>query len=52
MGTEGKGLRQLIMKTCDQISHIPMTGNIDSLNVSVATGIALFEVRRQRQSSK
>ena len=51
MGTEGKGLRQLIMKTCDQLARIPMIGNVESLNVSVATGIALFESRRQRQSS-
>ena len=51
MGTEGKGLRQLIKKTCDQLAQIPMLGNIESLNVSVATGIALFEGRRQRQSS-
>ncbi len=52
MGTEGKGLRQLIKKTCDQLATIPMTGNVESLNVSVATGIALFEVRRQRQSTE
>ena len=51
MGTEGKGLKQLIKKTCDQLAQIPMTGNVESLNVSVATGIALFEGRRQRQSS-
>ena len=51
MGTEGKGLRQLIKKTCDQLVTIPMIGNVESLNVSVATGIALFEGRRQRQSS-
>lgn len=51
LGTEGKGLRQLIKKTCDQLAQIPMIGNIESLNVSVATGIALFEGRRQRQSS-
>jgi len=51
MGAEGKGLRQLIMKTCDQLAQIPIKGNIESLNVSVATGIALFESRRQRQSS-
>ena len=51
MGTEGKGLRQLTKKTCDQLVQIPMIGNIESLNVSVATGIALFEARRQRQSS-
>ena len=52
MGAEGKGLRQLIKKTCDQIAQIPMTGNVESLNVSVATGIALFECRRQRQNGK
>ena len=51
MGTEGKGLRQLIKKTCDQLATIPMIGNVESLNVSVATGIVLFEGRRQRQSS-
>ena len=51
MGAEGKGLRQLIKKTCDQLVHIPMIGNVESLNVSVATGIALFEGLRQRQSS-
>ena len=50
MGAEGKGIRQLIKKTCDQLVTIPMIGNIESLNVSVATGIALFESRRQRQS--
>jgi 23S rRNA (guanosine2251-2'-O)-methyltransferase len=51
MGTEGKGLRQLIKKTCDYLATIPMTGNVESLNVSVATGITLFESRRQRQSN-
>ena len=51
MGTEGKGLKQLIKKTCDYLATIPMAGNVESLNVSVATGIALFESRRQRQSN-
>ncbi len=51
MGSEGKGIRQLIKKTCDQIVTIPMSGNIESLNVSVATGIALFESKRQRETS-
>ncbi|WP_416677156.1 23S rRNA (guanosine(2251)-2'-O)-methyltransferase RlmB [Candidatus Pseudothioglobus sp. Uisw_016] len=51
MGTEGKGIRQLIKKTCDQLVSIPMSGNIESLNISVATGIALFESKRQRESS-
>ena len=49
--TEGKGIRQLIKKTCDQLVTIPMSGNIESLNVSVATGIALFESTRQRETS-
>jgi len=52
MGAEGKGLRQLIKKSCDYLVRIPMTGNVESLNVSVATGIALFESRRQRQSTE
>ena len=51
MGAEGKGIRQLIKKTCDQLVNIPMTGSVESLNVSVATGIALFESKRQRESS-
>ena len=50
MGTEGKGLRKLVKNTCDQLVKIPMHGNVESLNVSVATGIALFEATRQRQS--
>ena len=50
-GSEGKGIRQLIKKTCDQIASIPMSGNIESLNVSVATAITLFECKRQRESS-
>jgi 23S rRNA (guanosine2251-2'-O)-methyltransferase len=49
MGSEGKGIRRLIKETCDQIVTIPMSGNIESLNVSVATGIALFESKRQRE---
>ena len=51
MGNEGKGLRKLIKKSCDELASIPMMGNIESLNVSVATGIALFESRRQRQTN-
>ena len=50
MGSESKGIRRLIKETCDQIVTIPMSGNIESLNVSVATGIALFESKRQRES--
>ena len=48
MGSEGKGIGQLTQRLCDQLVSIPMTGHIDSLNVSVATGIVLYEVRRQQ----
>ena len=48
MGAEGSGLRKLTKKTCDQLVKIPMQGNVESLNVSVATGISLFEANRQR----
>tara|TARA_B110000008_G_scaffold247025_1_gene258267 strand:- start:10 stop:756 length:747 start_codon:yes stop_codon:yes gene_type:complete len=51
VGSEGKGIRKLIKKSCDQVVSIPMSGNIESLNVSVATAIALFEIKRQRESS-
>ena len=51
LGSEGKGIRPLIKKTCDQLVSIPMSGNIESLNVSVATAISLFEIKRQRESS-
>lgn len=46
MGSEGSGLSQLVKKRCDHIISIPTQGHIDSLNVSVATGILLYEVRR------
>jgi 23S rRNA (guanosine2251-2'-O)-methyltransferase len=48
MGSEGKGLRSLVKKECDICIAIPCKGNIDSLNVSVATGIMLYEIRRQQ----
>lgn len=48
MGAEGKGMRELTQKQCDQVVRIPMQGTVSSLNVSVATGICLFEIRRQR----
>jgi len=51
MGSEGKGLRKLIKTSCDELVSIPMMGSVGSLNVSVATGIALFESRRQRQTN-
>jgi len=48
VGSEDKGLRALTMKCCDQLVRIPMAGAVTSLNVSVATGILLFEAARQR----
>jgi len=48
MGAEGKGMRRLVREKCDQLLKIPMPGNVESLNVSVATGVSLFEVVRQR----
>lgn len=49
MGSEGHGLRRLVKENCDALISIPMHGHINSLNVSVATGIVLFEVLRQRK---
>ena len=49
MGGENKGLRQLTAERCDILLRIPMYGPIPSLNVSVAAGIALFEVAKQRR---
>lgn len=46
MGSEGSGMRSLVKAKCDQIVSIPMTGHIDSLNVSVAAGILMYEYRR------
>ena len=51
VGSEGKGIRPLIKKTCDQVVSIPMHGNVESLNVSVATAVTLFEIKRQRERS-
>ena len=48
MGAEGKGMRRLTRENCDQLVKLPMAGNVSSLNVSVATGICLFEIVRQR----
>lgn len=49
MGAEGAGLRRLTRENCDYLIKIPMAGEVSSLNVSVATGICLYEVVRQRQ---
>jgi 23S rRNA (guanosine2251-2'-O)-methyltransferase len=48
LGAEGKGLRQLTAKTCDRLVSIPMRGAVESLNVSVAAGVCLYESLRQR----
>jgi 23S rRNA (guanosine2251-2'-O)-methyltransferase len=49
MGAEEKGMRRLTRELCDELVTIPMAGEVSSLNVSVATGICLFEAIRQRQ---
>jgi len=48
LGAEGDGMRQLTTKTCDQLVRIPMMGAVESLNVSVASGVCLYEALRQR----
>jgi 23S rRNA (guanosine2251-2'-O)-methyltransferase len=48
MGAEGKGMRRLTREQCDLLIKIPMAGEVSSLNVSVATGVTLFEIVRQR----
>ena len=49
VGAEGTGLRRLVRETCDRVVRIPMHGAVTSLNVSVATGVVLFEAARQRR---
>jgi 23S rRNA (guanosine2251-2'-O)-methyltransferase len=51
MGAEGKGMRRLTRETCDELVSIPLAGSVSSLNVSVASGVCLFEVVRQRNGS-
>ena len=48
MGSEGEGMRRLTRETCDLLVSVPMFGSVESLNVSVAAGVCLYEARRQR----
>jgi 23S rRNA (guanosine2251-2'-O)-methyltransferase len=48
LGAEGDGMRALTAKTCDELVSIPMRGAVESLNVSVASGVCLYEAVRQR----
>ena len=50
MGSEGSGLRRLTAELCDYLVRIPMAGQVESLNVSVATGVCLYEINRQRNT--
>ncbi len=49
MGAEGSGMRRLTRENCDELIKIPMAGSVSSLNVSVATGVCLFEILRQKK---
>jgi 23S rRNA (guanosine2251-2'-O)-methyltransferase len=51
MGSEGKGMRRLTREGCDELVSIPMRGSVESLNISVATGISLFEIRRKSDAT-
>jgi len=48
MGSEGKGMRRLTREACDELVSIPMRGTVESLNISVATAVCLYEIRRQQ----
>ncbi|MBN2617395.1 MAG: 23S rRNA (guanosine(2251)-2'-O)-methyltransferase RlmB, partial [Spirochaetales bacterium] len=48
MGSEGSGMHEKVKESCDGIVSIPTCGNVDSLNVSVAAGVLMYEVKRQQ----
>jgi 23S rRNA (guanosine2251-2'-O)-methyltransferase len=50
MGSEGAGLRRLTAERCDGLGYIPLAGSVQSLNVSVATGMGLYELMRQKSA--
>ncbi|CNJ51201.1 tRNA/rRNA methyltransferase [Mycobacterium tuberculosis] len=50
MGSEGKGLSRLVRQNCDEVVSIPMAGPTESLNASVAAGVVLAEIARQRRT--
>ncbi len=50
MGSEGKGMRRLTRETCDELVSIPMQGSVESLNISVASAVCLYEIRRQQNA--
>jgi len=52
LGAEGSGLRRLTRELCDRLVRIPLQGTVESLNVSVASGLCLYETRRQRASNR
>jgi 23S rRNA (guanosine2251-2'-O)-methyltransferase len=52
VGSEGRGLGRLVRETCDFLVRLPMRGKVASLNAGVAGGIALFEIRRQREAGR
>jgi 23S rRNA (guanosine2251-2'-O)-methyltransferase len=52
MGSEGKGMRRLTRESCDELVSIPMQGSVESLNISVATAVCLYEIRRSQDESR